>query len=862
MIKKLYILSVLGCMLAIFNSCEQSLSENTIRDINLELSRDTLLFNVGGGIKSVEIFTDEDAWNVEYDNASWYTSTEYRDADGYEMLTIETSPSNALETRSSILNISAGPYTKELYVVQLGNAPSIIFEQEKVMVDKDTTVVDVTYVSNIEFSLVNESSWVTTELIDNTEETILRLKIAKNETGSNRELALIFNQTDGEYTTALSVMQSATLEAYQPESVDKVTGNKKIPVISGWSSSTLGDFDITKSFDDDYLTYFQSDYQETGTLEFSFKLDAGTDMLNYIVYYPSVEAQSQSIRYGNIYVKKVGEDTFTKVLSMQSFYQANPKVFEFSNPIENVDEVKFEVVISYADSGSIPAVSCAEVEFYTAAVIYENIFTDITYSELLPEVTIDNILNIDNEFYRNLAKHLYNGTYQYERILDVLAVQNDRKTAKINKASLYENATGIYFEANEEVVVFCGEQSGAAPSLLVLNTNGSKTYELKEGVNKLTISEGGKVYVNNPTNVKVHIASGVLEGVFNASNITDIQNLEVRDNNVIDVVGDTYHMIVPLTYAQSSLSNIVDAQTNLDMFIEKAKMYYDVNDGTYAVNSKLGVFLNEQDLNVDSVVNITTAELETLVAYTNEYDANVFNVLEKIAEAYEPYVNRVWSIGDVSAKLFALDYFYSNEGFSVIKQNGIYAQAYQDIIVTDVNYTNLGNDAWSQTVPLWQLHFYVKEMLGVSDYYAQLVNKVKELSSVPTNYTTHLKSFTNEITNLDFNAFYDQWNMGTTASSFVDVAPGGLTYLTEDNKTHFLTPAAVVEGTFYPALGGFPTLYRYSNVVAVEIYNAGFLAHVEAITDGGNFFQLKWSDYKSHMKIVAVGATGDRIQLN
>ncbi|GAA4302515.1 M60 family metallopeptidase [Aestuariibaculum suncheonense] len=844
-----------------FNSCDESLSEDTIRDFNLELSRDTLLFNVGGGIKSVEIFTNQDAWTAEYDNTDWYTASEYRDADGYEMLTIEAESSDELETRESLVNITAGPYSKELYIIQLGNAPSIMFENERVEVDKDTTVVDINYVANIDFTISNASTWVTTELIEDMGETILRLKIGKNETGANREYALMFNQVGGEYTAVLNVVQSATLSGYEPASVDEVTGNKKIPVISGTSSSTLGDFDISKSFDGDYMSYFQSDYQETEKLEFSYKLDAGDDMLNYIVYYPSEEAQSQSMRFGNIYVKKVGEDTFTKVLSMQSFYQADPKVFEFANPIENVDEVKFEVVLSFAPSGTIPSVSCAEVEFYTSAVIYDNIFTDITYSELLPDVTIDAILNIDNEFYRNIAKHLLNGTYEYERILDLQPIQSDRVNAKINKASLYEYATGIYFETGQDVVVFCGEQSGASPSLIVLNTNGTTQYPLKEGVNKISVAHGGKVYVNNPTALKVHIASGILEGVFNSNNIDDIQNLEARDYNVVDIVSENYHLIAPLSYAQTTLANIVNAGTNLDAFIANAKTFYAVNEGAYIVNSKLGIVLNETDLNLGSVVNLTTNQLETLVNYTTGYDETVFNVLEAIGEAYEPYVNRAWTQAGVSAKLFALDYFYYNGGYSVLKQNNIYAQAFQDIIVTDLNYNN-AESVWSQVVPLWQLNYYAKELLGVSDYYAQMATKVKALSSVSTNYTTHLKAFTTEVLNLNFNGFFNVWNMGTTTTAIVEEAPAGLAYFAEDNKAAYITPADVIQGSFFPSLGGYPTLYGYKNVVALEVYNAGFLAHVAIVGDGGSFYKLTWPEFKSNMKIVAIGSKGDRIQVN
>ncbi len=856
----IYITVVLVAIFS-FIGCEESLTDVTKQSEPLELSRDTLLFNVGGGIKSAQIFTNQDSWRAEYDNAKWYIPTEYRDADGYEMLTIETDSSTLLQNRESVVNITAGAYNKTLYVIQLGNAPSIMLETEQVKVDMDTTVVNIPYVANIDFNITNTSSWITTERIENTDETILRLKIAKNKSGANREYGLELKQVNGEFSKIITVMQSATLSAYEPIDTDKVTGNKKIPVISGTASSTYADFDITKSFDGDYSSYFQSDFQETETLEFAYKLDSGTDMLSYIVYYPATEAPEQAMKFGNIYIKKVGETTFTKVLSFQSFDQIQPKVIEFSNPIENVDEVKFEVAFSYAPTGTVPAVSCAEVEFYTSAVIYDNIFTDITYSELLPDVTIDDILNIDNAFYQNLAKHLLNGTYQYERILDLQPIQADRTAAKIDKASLFEYATGIEFATGEEAVVFCGEQTGAAPSLLVLNTSTVTEYQLKEGVNKLSIFQGGKVYVNNPTAIKVHIATGNYQGTYDSTNISSIQNLESDDSKIVDIMGDTYHIMAPLNYAQSSISTIESVKANLETFIENAKTFYAVNTGTYQVNSKLGIMVGDQSGNTASVVHLTTTELEAIVAYTSGYDQTIFNILEKIGAAYEPYINRAWRIEGVTSKLFALNYFFTNNNYSVINENNLYAQAFQDIIVTDLNYANAESN-WSKVVPLWQLHYYATTVLGITDYYAQVVNNVKTMASVPTDYTVLLKNFTNQVTDYNFNTFYNAWNMGSTATAATNIAPEGLAYITEKNKGQFITPADIVQGIFNPSLGGYPSFINFKNSVGIEVYNAGFLAHIESVNIMGTFYQLKWADYKSHMKIIVVGPKGDKIQVN
>lgn len=854
--QKIYYLVV--SLLLVAWSCKQEITNVAEKNYTLELSRDTILFNVGQGMKSVEIKTNEDSWEATYDNADWYVATEFRDANDYEMITIAVDSCTELSTRESVVTITAGPYEKQLHIIQIGNQPSIFLNTDSLFVDRDTTVVDIRYVSNIDFDIENSAPWLQAEKTAVGEDKILRIKIRPNNSGASRESDVVLKHVDGSYSTSLFVAQSSNLEAYQPFDVDAVKGNKQIPIVSSASTSVLSGFELSKAYDGDFETYFQSDWQETVPIEFSFTLNPGTDKLNYLIYYPAAESSKQSIKTANVYTRVAGSQTFNLV-GLKTFDQLQPTLITLAQPLANVEEVKFTVVTTFGDANTIPAASCAEVEFYTTSPLYADIFTDNTCSELVTGITIEKILNIQDQFYRNLAKHLYNGTYESERIMDLTAIQSDRTIAKIYKASLYEHASGIQVAAGDEIVVFVGAYTGTAPSLLVQNTTTTKEYILREGVNKVIPTIDGKVYVKNPVAVKVHIAGGTVGGIYTVGNFEQGLSEEPGEDAVIDILTDKAQFIVPETYAKASASVLTGLGTNLTDIISAAQVFYGVSDGIYKVGSRLGIFVSEDGSSLESLVNLTYAEVEAIAASPGSYSETLFSALEKIGAAYEPYINKLWGLTGVSSKLFALDYVYQKYNVLVLKTKGTYASAFQNIIVTDVTYLT-ANDAWSQAVPLWQLHRYIKDVAGITNFYAQLTYKVKQLASV-SDYAVHLANFTNQVTNRNFAAFFDKWNIGTPNNLPATVAPGGLHYYIDDNKALYASMGALTKGTFYPLLGGYPTLYNFKNVVGVEIYNAGFLAHVENYQASAQY-KILWTGYKTNMKIVAIGPDGTTMQVN
>ncbi len=835
-------------------SCTQTVSNVYDKNYTLKLSRDTVIFNVGGGQKSVEIKTNQEWWEYTDNNndANWYTVKDFHNADGYDMLTISTDSITELANREAFLTINAGnKYSTQLCIIQLGNNPYIQMNYDSITIDMDTAILNLAYVSNIDFDIENTADWISFSNKKTLKEDTLDIYIQKNKSAEKRSATILFKQKNGDYSRALHITQLAELNPYSPVDPESIKGNKQIPVVSASASSVADNSNLDYLFDGNIESYFQTDWQESEALEFNLKIDAGNDLLNYIIYYPSIEANTQSVKIAQVMTRKVGEETFNN-LKMVVFDQNNPIVIEPSSPLANIEEVKFKIMSTFVQSGTIPAASCAEVEFYTTSVLYSNIFTDITCSELLPEVSMDDILNIDNIFYRNIAKHLHNGTYQMARIQQLEAIQQDRINSKINNASLYEYATGIYLNTDEEVVVFCGEFTGKSPSLMVLNSFGKEEYSLMQGINKLTIKDGGNVYINNPTELKIHIAGGEVKGSIGIENIDEIQAVEPAEYQLVDIYGAQTHVISPVSFVKKNVDKIKDFNSNIEQIINAAQVFYGVNDGTYKANSKLTFYIGAEGLELETSISINEEELDAICSFNGEYSTQVFSVLEKIGNAYEPYLNKLWGINGVSSKLFALSYFYENYGISIIKNNDYYASAIQDIIVSNINYTNAESE-WSRAVPLWQLYHYLKEAHDINDYYAQMCNMVKEKNSLGT-YTGELLGYTKQVSGINFNDFFYKWNMGGSQSA--EPITGGLAYYNEDNLSVYQNMGELTPGRFYTSMG---LLVSYKNMIAIEIYNAGFLAHVETYKDGTSY-KITWDKYSPNMKIKVVGANGESLE--
>ena len=210
----------------------------------------------------------------------------------------------------------------------------------------------------------------------------------------------------------------------------------------------------------------------------------------------------------------------------------SPSIASLKTPVK-ATKVKFEV-----HSGKNGYVSCDEMQFFkknkknTLEEQLLTVFTDITCSEIKPDVTQEQIEALP-EFFIQTASALKDDSYnKWEkefRIREYCPYSSADEWADKLMTRKYgdlDNPTGIYVNEGDEVVVLAGNTHGQSISIQNIGEETSKgyaqtsvngdIYPLKEGVNKLTAKQTGMLFVMYNTNIqnpdaqpiKIHIPLG------------------------------------------------------------------------------------------------------------------------------------------------------------------------------------------------------------------------------------------------------------------------------------------------------------------------------------------------------------------
>lgn len=181
----------------------------------------------------------------------------------------------------------------------------------------------------------------------------------------------------------------------------------------------------------------------------------------------------------------------------------------------------------------------------------ETIFTDAECSGLRTGISTAQVKTMQNAFLRTIAQSMLDGTYQQQfRVQDYEAWQTLETLNKQMKTwfpyNPLENPTGIYFEANKEVIILVGDTQNEEIKLKVvhdysLNQRKATEYALKPGINKVTVTEPGLGYIQYYTDnykdrkpVKVHVAGGKVNGYFDKSKHTAQEWATLLDATVCD----------------------------------------------------------------------------------------------------------------------------------------------------------------------------------------------------------------------------------------------------------------------------------------------------------------------------------------
>lgn len=195
-----------------------------------------------------------------------------------------------------------------------------------------------------------------------------------------------------------------------------------------------------------------------------------------------------------------------------------------------------------------------------------SVFQNQNLTKLKKNVTLQQISAISSSSIQQAATDLFNHTYplqqrfrSYSSYLHPKLLASQMKTSSY---SAYENPTGIYFDANDEAVIWLSKTTNPNIKLVVVNWDDKnfqqESYPLKPGYNTFKVKNKGNSYIQYFTegkkqaDVDVHILSGKVNGVFNPAknnNADYVRMLAGSHGPVVDLVGKKVH----LAYSVKSL---------------------------------------------------------------------------------------------------------------------------------------------------------------------------------------------------------------------------------------------------------------------------------------------------------------------
>lgn len=347
--------------------------------------------------------------------------------------------------------------------------------------------------------------------------------------GSNRRTANVkVSSATKHYTITVTQYSASDIVIEEDIQVKPYAGKAS-------EEETDPDRSIEHSFDDKFIADggvpYHSKWGQSADfpviLEYYFE---GNTDIDYFIYHTN----SGNGTFGkfDVYTQTKENTEYVHQGSYDFNMRNSPSIASLKTPVK-ATKVKFEV-----HSRKNGYVSCDEMQFFkknkknTLEEQLLTVFTDITCSEIKPDVTQEQIEALP-EFFIQTASALKDDSYnKWEkefRIREYYPYSSADEWADKLMTRKYgdlDNPTGIYVNEGDEVVVLVGNTHGQSISIQNIGEETSKgyaqtsvngdIYPLKEGVNKLTAKQTGMLFVMYNTNIqnpdaqpiKIHIPLG------------------------------------------------------------------------------------------------------------------------------------------------------------------------------------------------------------------------------------------------------------------------------------------------------------------------------------------------------------------
>lgn len=580
------------------------------------------------------------------------------------------------------------------------------------------------------------------------------------------------------------------------------TADKQIKVLSSEATSeeTTGkDADgkpltLNMSYDGNKKTYYNSKF---GVVTYPFYITYTLEeahTLNSIVYTPRNDAGNKWGSFDEFTVEASTTDKPNEFIEIGKYARGNgvhtPFTMKIKNGIANVKQVRFVITKAYENR-----VSCAEMEFFESSTNKFNpssIFADEMCTQLKSGVTEKQIKQIPNEYLKQLGLALISGKYDSAyRLASYRPYQHPSVMAEKNKTSKYslrDNPTGIYASAGEKLIVLLGKvYQGGKVSMLIQDLNGgynnSKTYDLEEGYNEITVEVGGLIYILNHVNddiplllegenenikknveektVQVHFAMGKVNGYFDiqknkASDWTSIlNNAKYQD---IDVLGKYSHLTWKVADFVKNNTEITKTIENCDRLVYLQEEFMGLVKYNKMFNNRMHFCIDYKAVSPNASDYRTVYNAGTYYAepfcIPDRFAARCWGPAHEVGHCNQTRPGLKWSgTTEVTNNILSL---YTQTSFgrdckllvdtctpkdeNDNPMQGSFANIYEasiQFIVTDgrahclPGVSNIVRE--TQLVPFWQLKLYMMDARNKKDFYRDLFEYFRKHDSPSDN---------------------------------------------------------------------------------------------------------------------------------
>ena len=752
-IKKYLIIFFVLVQGAVAFSCASD--DEVLEVVDLSVNKEVVDFKSEAGTQNITVSTNAPTWEAKADK-NWCTLSV-----AGKILKVSVDESEERLVREATITITAEGQKKMVKVRQLGYEAAILIDTNVFEVEVIGKEITFNVTTNVEVS-AGFPDWITEKAKSRAPEmvTSTHTYIVKSSTlDEKREGAIVFTEVlpegvseENSPVSASVLVSQHGLNEYNGGAGEDIEGDIKVKVVSGHDTSHQGEDAIEKSFDGDYTTLYHSSWSNGGANYFPITLTynfAEASDVDYLIYYPRSTGYNGHFKEVEIQYSEDGS-VFTKLLDKDFEGSATATRVTFDNTVR---AKSFRFVVKSGAGDGQGFASCAEMEFYAKnlnAFDYSTLFEDETCSNLKAGITEADIENCKYPFFKNLAYYMFKDKYDRNfRVEDYKAFPNpdiQSETHKTNPYSLLDNPTGISVKEGETLVVMVGDTHGQNIGMKVQNLDvpggdgfGGVTYPLYRGINKLTMTGKGLVYVMYHTKtledaetaqpVKIHFASGTVNGYFEEHQGRWSELLGKATDKYFDVVGKYAH----LTFETNDFRKYVSTNGNelIDLYDKIA----------HSEMQLLGLEKYDKMFKNRIYLNVMYHSFMYATAYHTAYnqstmgdvcDPNVLKTTGCWGPAHEighcnqtrpgvkwigltEVTNNIMS-EYVQTTIFGQPSRIQTEDMGAVYRNR-YSKAWNGIIVPKASHADFKNlddsdDVFCKLVPFWQLELYFGKVLG------------------------------------------------------------------------------------------------------------------------------------------------------